>query len=219
MCGCFLLKIFYVTIFIFCAIFLTSCGVNDSPKTALEEIQTALNQKNFKNFSERVDIQKLFAQIYDESTIQLAKNCEVYGKKYPRDPYFQHGGDFIKNYNAEHRDLHLNFAEKSLKAYFENIPAPENPQDNPHAYVANEFEKLHLVSTAEIEDVQIEDNHATLTVNVQGDTSLRGVFVGLLTFKLNFQNVNDKWKLTAIENVEELTPTFVDKAELIWINF
>ena len=212
------MKIFYVTIFIFCAIFLTSCGLTDSPEKSFEEIQDSLNKRDFKKFSERVDIQKLFAQIYDDSTIELAKNCEVYGKKYPRDPYFQHDGDFIKNYNAEHRDLHLDFAQKSLKAYFENIPAPEEPHDNPHAYVANEFEKLHLVSTAEVEDVKINGDKATLTVNVQGDTSLRGVFVGLLNFKLGFQKIDGKWQLTAIENVEELTPTFVDKAELIWIN-
>ena len=212
------MKIFYATIFIFCAIFLTSCSLSDSPKLAFEEIQDALNKRDYQKFSERVDTEKLFAQIYDDATIELAKNCEVYGKKYPKDPYFQHDGDFIKNYNAEHRDLHLDFAKKSLDAYFANFPAPEEPKDNPHAYVANEFEKLHLVSTAEIGGEKIDGDSATLTVNVKGDSSLRGVFVGTIDFKLGFQNVNGKWKLTSIENVEELTPTFVDKAELIWIN-
>lgn len=212
------MKIFYATIFILCSIFFTSCGVTDSPEKAFEEIQESLNQKDFKNFSERVDIQKLFAQIYEDATIQLAKDCKTYGEKYPRDPYFQHDGDFIKNYNAEHRDLHLDFAQKSLNAYFENIPAPDDPQDNPHAYVASEFEKLHLVSSAEVDDVKIDGDNATLNVHVQGDTSLRGVFVGLLNFELGFQKIDGKWKLTAIENIEELTPTFVDKAELIWIN-
>ena len=212
------MKFFCTTILIFCAMLITSCSLTDSPKTAFEEIQTALNQRDSKKFYERVDTQKLFAQIYEESTIQLAKDCEVYAKKYPKDPYFQNDGEFIKNYNAEHHDLHLDFAQKSLDAYFENLPAPEEPKDNPHAYVAGEFEKLHLVSTAEVEDEKISGDTATLTVKVQGDNSLRGMFVGLITFKLGFQNVNGKWKLTSIENVEELTPTFVDKAELIWIN-
>lgn len=212
------MKFFYATILIFCAMLITSCSLTDSPKTAFEEIQDALNQRDSKKFFERVDTEKLFAQIYEESTIQLAKDCEVYGKKYPRDPYFQHDGEFIKNYNAEHRDLHLDFAKKSLDAYFANLPAPEEPKDNPHAYVANEFEKLHLVSTAEIGDEKISGDNATLTVNVKGDSSLRGVFVGTINFKLGFQNVNGKWKLTSIENIEELAPTFVDKAELIWIN-
>lgn len=212
------MKFFYSTILILCLVFLTSCGVTDSPQNALEEIQDALNKKDYAKFAERVDAQKLFAQVYDEATIHLAKDCAIYGEKYPRDPYFQHDGDFIKNYNAEHRELHLDFAKKSLDAYFSNIPAPEEPKDNPYAYVANEFAKLHFVSSAEVEDVKIDGNNATLTVNVKGDNSMRGVFVGLINFKLGFQNVDGKWKLTSIENVEELTPTFVDKAELIWIN-
>ena len=212
------MKFFYTTILILLTTFFTSCGVGDTPENSLEEIQDALNNRDFDKFSARVDTEKLFAQIYDDATIELAKNCDTFKQKYPKDPYFQHGGDFLKTYNAEHRELHLNFARKSMEAYFANLPEPKEPHDNPYAYVAYEFTKLHLVSTATVENVKINGNSATVTVNVQGDGSLRGIFVGLLTFKLGFEKINGKWTLNKIENIEELTPTFVDKAELIWIN-
>ena len=212
------MKFFYTTILILMTFLLSSCGTVDSPENSFQEIQDALNKRDFEKFSARVDTEKLFAQIYDDATIALAKDCEVYGKKYPRDPYFQRGGDFLKKYNIEHRELHLDFARKSMTAYFENLPEPDEPHDNPYAYVAHEFTQINLVSTAEVEDVEINGNSAEVTVNVKGDGSLRGIFVGFLTFKLGFEKINDKWKLTKIENIEELTPTIVDKAELIWIN-
>ena len=53
---------------------------------------------------------------------------------------------------------------------------------------------------------------------MQGDSTLRGMFVGSLKFKLGFEKINDKWKLTKIENIDELTAPIVDRAELIWIN-
>ena len=212
------MKKFYSTIFILMTIFFTSCGVSDSPEKALEEIQEALNTKDVEKFSARVNTEKLFAQIYDDATIELAKNCEVYGKKYPKDPYFQRDGEFIKKYNAEHRNLHLNFARKSYDAYFANLPAPHKPHDNPYAYVAHEFFEIHKVSNATVENVEVKENSATVTLKVEGDGSLRGFFVGLLTFKLGFEKVGDKWIFTRIENIDELTPTFVDKAELVWIN-
>ena len=212
------MKKFYSTILILLTIFFTSCGVGDSPEKALEEIQEALNTKDAEKFSARVNTEKLFAQIYDDATIELAKNCEVYGKKYPKDPYFQRDGEFIKKYNAEHRDLHLNFARQSYDAYFDNLPAPKEPHENPYAYVAHEFFEIHKVSTATVENVDVKENTATITLKVEGNGSLRGIFVGLLTFKLGFEKVNGKWILTKIENIDELTPTMVDKAELIWIN-
>ena len=212
------MKFFCTTILILLTFLMTSCGIDDSPEVALNEIQTAINDRDFEKFSARVDTEKLFAQIYEDATIELAKNCDAFKQKYPKDPYFQRDGNFITEYNATHRDLHLNFARESMKAYFAKLPEPDEPRDNPYAYVAHEFDKLRLVSTATLEDVNIDGNSATVTVKVEGDGSLRGMFIGVLTFKLGFEKIDDKWTLTKIENIDELTPTLVDKAELIWIN-
>ena len=212
------MKKLYTTILILFTIFFAGCGNEDSPEVALQEIQDALNERDFKKLSARVDTEKLFAQVYDDETILLAKDCEDYGKKYPKDPYFQHDGEFIKRYNAEHRNLHLDFVRKVRAAYFERIPAPDEPQQNPYAYVANEFEKIREASTATIKNVEVKNKLATATVEVKGDSTLLGYFIGRLTFKFGFEKIGDKWTLTKIENLDELTPPLVDKAELVWIN-
>ena len=201
------MKKLYTTILILFTIFFAGCGNEDSPEVALQEIQDALNERDFKKLSARVDTEKLFAQVYDDETILLAKDCEDYGKKYPKDPYFQHDGEFIKRYNAEHRNLHLDFVRKVRAAYFERIPAPDEPQQNPYAYVANEFEKIREASTATIKNVEVKNKLATATVEVKGDSTLLGYFIGRLTFKFGFEKIGD-----------ELTPPLVDKAELVWIN-
>ena len=201
-------------------ILVVGCGKNDSPEIALSEMQTALTERNFEKLSQRIDVEKFFGQTYDDVTVELVKNCAEYGKKYPEDPYFQHDAEFLQKYNSDHRELHLKFLSGVKDAYFEKLPEPEMPEENPHAYIANEFEKILQASTATVTETKITDNHATMTVAMQGDSSIRGSFIGKLIFKLGFEK-DDKgnWKLTKIENLDELTPTLVDKAEQIWITF
>ena len=201
-------------------ILFAGCGSDDSPELALSEMKIALTERNFEKLSQRIDLEKFFAQTYDDVTVELVKNCAEYGKKYPEDPYFQHDADFLQKYNSDHRELHLNFLRGVKDAYFKKLPEPETPELNPHAYIANEFEKILQASTATVTETKIIDNHATLTVEMQGDNSIRGSFIGKLIFKLGFEK-NDKgsWQLTKIENLDELTPPLVDKAEQIWITF
>ena len=201
-------------------ILFAGCGKEDSPEFALSEMRTALTERNFEKLSERIDADKFFAKTYDEVTEELLKKYSDYGKKYPEDPYFQHDENFLKKYNSEHRELHLKFLDGVKDAYFAKIPEPENPEDNPHAYVANEFEKILQSSAAVVKETKIEGNHAILTVEMRGDDSIRGKFIGSLIFKLGFEkNENDIWKFVGIENLEEIVPTLVDKAEVIWITF
>ena len=218
--GLFDLKKFLSVILILSTMIICGCGKEDSAELALAEMQTALTERNFAKLSERIDVEKFFAQTYDDVTVELAKNCEEYGKKYPEDPYFQHDAEFLQNYNSEHRELHLNFLRGVKDAYFAKLPEPATPEENPHAYVANEFEKILQASTAEIKNTKIEGNHAIMTVEMRGDNSIRGGFIGNLTFKLSFdKDAENKWHFTGIENLDELVPPLVDKAELIWITF
>jgi len=208
------------TMLIFFALTLAGCGREDSAENALTEMQLALSERNSEKLAERIDLEKFFAETYDDVTLELAEHCEEYGQKYPTDPYFQHDADFLQKYNAEHRELHLNFLRDVKNAYFAKLPEPSTPEENPHAYVANEFEKILQASTAEVKNTKVEGNHATLTVEMRGDSSIRGKFIGNLTFKLAFdKDTNDKWRFTGIENLDELVPPLVDKAEMIWITF
>lgn len=201
-------------------IFFAGCGNDDSPEKSLSEIQTALNERNLKKLSERIDLEKFFSQTYDDITLELAKNYETYQKKYPDDPYFQHDAEFLKNYNVAHKELHLKFLNEVETAYFEKRPEPQTPDENPYAYVANEFEKIRQASTAVIKEIKIDGDKALMTVEMQGDSSIRGQFIGKLTFKISFdKDEKNNWHFNKIENLDELTPTLVDKAEMVWITF
>ena len=214
------MKKFLSTLLILLTLTMTGCGKEDSVENALAEMQVALAERNSEKLAERIDLEKFFAQTYDDVTVELVKNCAEYGKKYPTDPYFQHDAEFLQEYNSKHRDLHLKFLRDVEAAYFAKLPEPATPEENPHAYVANEFEKILQASTAAVKDTKVEGNHATLTVEMQGDDSIRGKFIGNIIFKIGFdKDANDKWHFTQIENLDEVVPTLVDKAEMIWITF
>ena len=214
------MKKFFVPVILSAIIFLTGCGHQDSPEAALNEIKIALAERDSQKLSQRVDLDEFFSETYDAATVELAKNYEVYKEKYPDDPYFQHSAEFLTEYNAEHKALHMKFLDGVKDSFFAKIPAPAKPEDNPTAYVADEFEKIRAATNATVTETQIDENHATVVVDVQGDNSLRGRFIGHQTFKLAFHRDEEKrWHFDEIENLDELTPSLVDKAELVWITF
>lgn len=201
-------------------IFLTGCGQEDTPEAALNEITFALAERNSIKLADRADLDKFFSTTYDTTTIELAEHYADYKTKYPDDPYFQHSGDFLTNYNAEHREQHLNFLRGVSYSFFAKMPESSTPEDNPTAYVANEFEKIRQATNATIKETRIDDDKATIILEVQGDNSLRGQFIGHMTFELGFTRDDKKrWHFEEIKNLDELMPVLVDKAELVWINF
>lgn len=210
----------FLSLILSAAIFLTACGQSDSPEAALDEIKIALAERNATKLSERVNLDEFFAETYDATTIELAKHYNDYKSRYPDDPYFQHSAEFLTTYNAEHKALHLKFLDGVKSAYFAKISAPDKPEDNPTAYVANEFDLIRQAANVTIKETRLDDDRATILLDVQGDNSLRGQFIGQLEFELSFRrDENNLWHFDAIENLDELTPTLVDKAELVWITF
>ena len=214
------MKKFFAPLIFLAVIFLTGCGQEDSPQAALDEIKIALAERDSKKLSERVDLDKFFSATYDAATIELAKNYDEYGAKYPDDPYFQHSAEFLTKYNAEYKDLHLKFLDGVKNSFFAKMPEPSTPEENPTAYVACEFEKIRQAADATIKETRIDDDRATIVLDVQGDSSLRGQFIGQMTLELAFhRDEKNRWHFDAIENLDELTPALVDKAELVWITF
>ena len=201
-------------------IIFAGCGNDDSPEKSLADIQIALQDRDFEKISKRADLKKFFEQTYEDTTVELAKNYDEYQKKYPEDPYFQHSAEFLTKYNADYKEMHLKFLQGVQDAYFNKIPAPENPEDNPHAYVADEFDKIRRASTMTIKNIEIENNQSVVTIEIKGDDSIRGQFIGAMIFKISFdKNDQNQWRLAKIENLDELMPEFVDKAEKVWITF
>ena len=207
-----------LAIIILAATLLTGCGKEDSPETALAEIKIALAERDSQKLSSRADLEEFFSTTYDATTLELAKNYDVYKEKYPDDQYFQYSDEFLTEYNAEHKDDHLKFLRGVADSFFAKVPEPTTPEDNPTAYVANEFEKIRQAANATIKEVVVKENSATVILDVAGDDSLRGRLIGQMTFKLGFRKENERWQFEAIENLDELTPALVDKAEIVWIN-
>ena len=214
------MKKFFLPLIMLAVIFLTGCGAEDTPEAALDEIKIALAERDANKLADRADLDEFFSATYDAATIELAKRYDEYRTKYPDDPYFQHSADFLTAYNAEHRGRHLNFLRDVKASYFAKMPEPDVPEDNPTAYVANEFEKIRQAANATIKAAHIADDKATVIVDVTGDSSLRGRFIGQLTFELGFsRDDKNQWHFDGITNLEELMPTLVDKAEVVWITF
>lgn len=214
------MKKFFLPLIILAVIFFGGCGQEDSPEAALNEIKIALAERDATKLAARADLDEFFSETYDVTTVELAKLYDEYKAKYPDDPYFQHSAEFLTAYNTEHKDLHLEFLRGVKNSFFAKIPEPENPEDNPTAYVANEFEKIRAATNATIKETRIDDDKATVILDVTGDNSLRGRFIGSLTFELKFnRDEKNRWHFVSIENLDELMPTLVDKAELVWVTF
>lgn len=214
------MKKFLAPLILSALIFLTGCGQEDTPEAALNEIKIALAERDSKKLSERVDLDKFFSETYDTTTIELADKYDDYQTKYPDDPYFQHSAEFLTTYNTEHKNLHLKFLDGVKNSFFSKMPEPSTPEENPTAYVANEFEKIRQAADATIKETRIDDDRATIILDVQGDNSLRGQFIGQMTFELAFhRDEKNRWHFDEISNLDELTPALVDKAELVWITF
>ncbi|MBD3879163.1 MAG: hypothetical protein SR1Q5_05695 [Quinella sp. 1Q5] len=201
-------------------IFLTGCGQEDTPEAALNDIRLALDERDATKLSERVDLNKFFSTTYDATTLELAEHYETYRTKYPDDPYFQHSGEFITTYNTQHKRTHLKFLDDVRNSFFAKMPEPSTPEENPTAYVANEFEKIRQASDVTIKETRINDDEATIILDVQGDNSLRGQLIGQMTFELGFtRDDKNHWHFNKIKNLDELMPALVDKAEVVWITF
>ena len=214
------MKKFFLPLILSAVIFFGGCGKEDTPEAALNEITTALSERDATKLAARADLDEFFSETYDATTIELAKRYDDYKTKYPDDPYFQHSAEFLTAYNAENKDLHLNFLRGVKASFFAKIPEPENPEDNPTAYVANEFEKIRQSANATIKETRISDDRATVILDVTGDNSLRGKFIGSLTFELSFsRDEKNRWHFDEIQNLDEIMPLLVDKAELVWITF
>ena len=209
-------KIF--TIIILIAVILSGCGKEDTPEDALAEIKIALAERNAEKLAARADLNEFFSKTYDAATVELAKNYDVYKEKYPDDPYFQHSAEFLTEYNTEHRELHLKFLNDVAAAYFAKMPEPATPEENPAAYVANEFEKIRQATNATVREVSISQNSAIIILEVAGDDTLRGNLIGQMTFELSFRKEKGLWYFDEIINLDELTPILVDKAEIVWVN-
>ncbi len=185
----------------------------------IEKMRNAINEKNLKNLTAHVDVDKFLNEGYDEVIDELAINCEKFHKMYPHDLLFKFGGTALRFYNEKFRKIHLGFVKKTMDAYFDkNLIAPKSFISNPINFCGVELGKLLKSLSCEVKKISVENSRAIVDVEIFGDNSSYGRMWGKLKFKFEFE-FEEKvgvWKLKKILNVRELVAPVLEMAERFW---
>lgn len=183
----------------------------------LKKILTAIDGRDEKNFSARVDLKTLMDIGYDEATDVLADNCSKFHALYPNDLFFKFGSRILRIYNEKFRGVHLGLIKKIIAAYFDgSFKDAKTFSETPIKFLAAEFARLLQAVHADIGEEKISGDKATLAVKMVGDGSSYGQMIGVLNFVLEFDRRGDEWRLLKIKNVAELVPPILDLAERFW---
>ena len=183
----------------------------------LKKILAAINARDEKIFSARVDLKTLMDVAYDESTDVLAKNCSKFHELYPKDLFFKFGSRILRLYNEKFRGVHLGLIKKVIAAYFDgSFKDAKNFSETPIKFLAAELNNLLKAVRADFGEEKISGDKATLAVKMVGDGSSYGRMIDTLNFVLEFDRRGDEWRLGKIKNVEELVPPILDIAERYW---
>ena len=183
----------------------------------LKIILAAINARDEKKFSARVDLKTLTDVAYDEATDVLANNCSKFHKLYPKDLFFKFGSRILRLYNDKFRGVHLGLINKVIAAYFDgSFMNAKTFSETPIKFLAAELDRLLKAVRADFGEEKISGDKATLAVKMVGDGSSYGQMIGVLNFVLEFDKRGDEWRLNKIKNVEELVPPILDIAERYW---
>ena len=187
-------------------------------KNTLEEMRTAINEKDYATFTRYVDVKKFLDEGYEEVTDELAKNCAKFHKLYPHDLFFKFGAGVLRFYNSKFRKVHLGFIMRVMNAYFDkNLKPPKNFTAAPIDFCAFELSKMLKALSSKIKKTTVEKSRAVVELEIFGDNSYYGKIWGNLNFQFEFIEVEkDLWQLKKIINVRELVAPVLDMAERFW---
>lgn len=186
-------------------------------ENVLDEMRTAINERNFEMLTKYVDVKKFLNEGYDEVTDELAKNCDKFHKLYPQDLFFKFGSRALRFYNSKFRSVHLGFVTRVMTAYFnKNLVPPKNFTAAPFDYCAVELAKMLKSLTSNVKEINVENSRAVAEVEIFGDNSYYGKVWGNLNFQFEFVEVGENWQLKRIVNVRELVAPVLDMAERFW---
>ena len=196
------------------------CGTKeDTPEDALRDIQTAIANQDKQLIESRVNIDEFLNNLYSDVKNQIADNITELHNRYPNDPYFWNTPEFIRQYNEDKRSFYMSFVTASVNAYFDPNIKPDNFVNLFAIQCAKEFRNICAAMDTKISPAEIQGEHASIDFDLNGDTTPYGQFVGKLTFRFGFdRDENGRWRLTNIENLNELIFPIVDRAELVWLD-
>ncbi len=183
----------------------------------IEEMRTAINEREIETLTRYVDVSKFLNEGYDEVTDELAKNCAKFHELYPHDLFFKFGSMALRVYNSSFRSVHLGFVTRVMKAYFDkNLTPPKNFTAAPIDYCAVELSKMLKSLNCNVKKIAAENSRAVADVEIFGDSSYYGKIWGNLNFQFEFVKINGVWQLKQILNVRELVAPVLDMAERFW---
>ena len=186
-------------------------------KNTIDEMRTAINERNLEKLTRYVDVKKFLDDGYDEVTDELAQNCDKFHKLYPHDLFFKFGARALRFYNSNFRKVHLSFIVRVINAYFDkNLTPPKSFTAAPINYCAVELSKMLQALTSNVKKITVEKSRAVAEVEIFGDNSYYGKIWGSLNFKFEFIEVGEVWQLKQILNVRELVAPVLDMAERFW---
>lgn len=187
-------------------------------KNTLEEMRTAINERDLKMLTKYVDVKKFLDEGYEEVTDELAKNCAKFHELYPHDLFFKFGAGVLRFYNSKFRGVHLGFVTRVMNAYFDkNLTPPKNFTSAPIDFCAVELSKMLKALTSNTKKITVENSRAVAEVEIFGDNSYYGKIWGTLNFQFEFVEVKKNlWRLKRIINVRELVAPVLDMAERFW---
>ena len=186
-------------------------------ESVIEEMRTAINQRELEKLTRHVEVDKFLDEGYDEVTDELANRCAEFHKLYPHDLFFKFGARILRLYNSRFRSVHLGFVTRVMNAYFDkDLTPPKNFATAPIDFCAIELAKMLKALTADIKKITVENSRAVADVEISGDNSYYGKIWGVLNFKFEFVEVAGDWQLKKILNLRELVPPVLDMAERFW---
>lgn len=196
------------------------CDKEDTPEDALRDIQTAIANQDRILMETRVNVDKFLDNLYSEITVELADNVETFHNAYPNDPYFWNTPQFIRKYNEDKRNFYMSFVKTMVQAYFDKNLKPNTFINIFSMQCASEFKNICAAMDTKSSEAKIQGDHALIDFEINGDDTPYGKFVGQLHFRFGFErDENKRWHLIKIENLNEIMPHLVDRAEIVWPDY
>lgn len=211
------LSILLVLVILACGTLAYGYQAERTPEYALQEIMTGVEKRDQSRVEKYVDMDRLLADTYDESTAILARDIEKLHELYPQDWFFRHDSAFMRKYIADRRSSDLKFIRESIAYFWDDKKLPVGKTQGEAKWIAGEAEIFQRDYSAKLGEVIKEGNKAEAVVYIKGSATDYGRLVPELTLKVALeQQPAGHWQVVKLVNVEEAFYPVVKGIEDYW---
>ncbi|WP_028129950.1 hypothetical protein [Selenomonas sp. AE3005] len=211
------LSILLVLVILACGTLAYGYQAERTPEYALQEIMTGVVKRDQPRVEKYVDMDRLLASTYDESTAILVRDIEKLHRLYPQDWFFRHDSAFMQKYIADRRDNDLKFIKESFTYFWDEKKLPVGKTQGEAKWIAGEAEIFQRDYSARLGEVVKDGNKAVAIVYIKGSDTTYGRLVPELTLKAALEQQSDgHWQVVGLSNVEEVFYPVVKGIEDYW---